>query len=59
MNPIKPLLLATALILPVGTVYPTDPAAALSATSSVDSRIRLDWEAGARHGRPVIQGWVS
>ena len=57
MNRIKPLLLATMLILPVA-LYPTGPTAALSATSSVDSRIRLDWEAGARHGRPVIQGWV-
>ncbi len=59
MHPIKPLLLGTMLILPVGALYPTDRAAALSATSSVDSRIRLDWEVGTRHGgRPVIQGWI-
>jgi hypothetical protein len=58
MHPIKPLLLGTMLILPMGSLYPADPAAALSATSSVDSRIRLDWEVGARHGRPVIRGWV-
>jgi hypothetical protein len=57
MHPIKPLLLGTMLILPVA-LYATGPTAALSATSSVDSRIRLDWEAGARHGRPVIQGWA-
>jgi hypothetical protein len=31
---------------------------ALSATSTVDSRIRLDWEVGTRFGRPVIQGYV-
>jgi hypothetical protein len=58
MHPIKPLLLGTMLILPVGALYPTDPAAALSATSSVDARIRLDWEVGTRHGRPVIEGWA-
>ena len=58
MNPINPFLLATMLILPVGALYPTGPAAALSATSSVDARIRLDWEVGTRHGRPVIQGYV-
>ena len=56
MNRIKPLRLATMLILSV--LYHTGPTAAMSATSSVDSRIRLDWE-GARHGgRPVIQGWA-
>jgi len=58
MNPIKPVLLAMLLILPVGVLYPSDPAAALSAASSVDARIRLDWEVGTRHGRPVIQGYV-
>jgi hypothetical protein len=58
MNRIKPLLLATMLILSV-PLYHTGPTAAMSATSSVDSRIRLDWEVGARHGgRPVIQGWA-
>jgi hypothetical protein len=31
----------------------------LPATSSADSRLRLDWEVGARHGgRPVIQGYL-
>ena len=58
MNPTNPFLLATMLILPVGALYPTGPAAALSATSSVDARIRLDWEVGTRHGRPFIQGYV-
>ena len=42
-----------------GLGSPARPAAALSATSSVDARIRLDWEVGSgRGGRPVIQGWV-
>jgi hypothetical protein len=54
---IKPLLLAAMLILPAA-LYPTGPTTAMSATSSVDSRIRLDWEVGARHGRPVIEGWA-
>lgn len=58
MNRIKPLLLAAMLMLPVA-LHPTGSAVALSATSSVDSRIRLDWEVGTTHsGRPVIQGWV-
>ena len=37
---------------------PSGPGAALSATSTVDARIRLDWEVGTRRGRPVIQGYV-
>jgi hypothetical protein len=58
MNPINPALLATLLILPAALSL-SGSAAALSATSSIDSRIRLDWEAGTRHGgRPVIQGWA-
>ena len=56
---IKPWLLATMVILALAGVRPTAPAGALSATSSVDSRLRLDWEVGARHGgRPVIQGYL-
>jgi hypothetical protein len=59
MNPIKSMLFATMLILPVGVLSPSGPAVALSATSSVDSRIRLDWEVGTGHGgRSVIQGWA-
>ncbi|HYB71225.1 MAG TPA: hypothetical protein VEH80_11150, partial [Candidatus Bathyarchaeia archaeon] len=58
MNPIRPLLLAAMMILPVA-FYPTGSAVALNATSSVDARIRLNWEVGTTHaGRPVIQGWV-
>jgi hypothetical protein len=56
---IKPCLLATMVILALAGVRPTAPAGALPATSSVDSRLRLDWEVGSRHGgRPVIQGYV-
>jgi hypothetical protein len=56
---IKPLLLATMVVLILADVGRTPPAGALSATSSVDSRLRLDWEVGSRHGgRPVIQGYV-
>jgi len=47
------------VVLILADVGPTPPAGALSATSSVDSRLRLDWEVGSRHGgRPVIQGYV-
>lgn len=55
----KSWLLATMAILALAGVGPAAPAGALSATSSVDSRLRLDWEVGARHGgRPVIQGYL-
>ena len=56
---IKPLLLAMMAILAMTSLHPTPPAGALPATSSVDSRLRLDWEVGTRHGgRPVIQGYI-
>jgi hypothetical protein len=59
MKPIKHVRLATTLaFLALASFYPTTPAGALSATSTVDARIRLDWEVGTRHGRPVIQGYV-
>ena len=55
----KRLLLATTAVLALAAGSPVRPAAALSATSSVDARIRLDWEVGTtRGGRPVIQGYV-
>lgn len=55
----RPWLLATMVILALAGVGPAAPAGALSATSTVDSRLRLDWEVGARHGgRPVIQGYL-
>jgi hypothetical protein len=47
------------VILALATFHPTTRAVALEATSSVDSRIRLHWEVGARYGgRPVIHGYV-
>ena len=53
------LSLAIAVVLALGTASPARPAAALSAASSVDARIRLDWQVGSgRGGRPVIQGYV-
>src|SRR5258708_22870454 len=59
MKRIRPVLLATMVILTLVGVRPTPPAGALSATSSVDSRLRLEGEVGSRHGgRPVIQGYV-
>jgi hypothetical protein len=61
-TPMKPLLLATMALLalgPASPVSPVRPASALSAASSIDPRIRLDWEVGTgRAGRPVIQGYV-
>jgi hypothetical protein len=59
MKWIKPWLLATMVILALVAARPTAPAGALGAAASVDSRLRLDWEVGARHGgRPVIQGYL-
>jgi len=59
MTRIKPWLLATMVMLALAGARPTAPAGALGAASSVDSRLRLDWELGARHGgRPLIQGYL-
>ncbi len=53
------LSLAIAAVLALGIGSPARPAAALPAASSVDARIRLDWQVGSgRGGRPVIQGYV-
>ena len=63
MTTINALVLATATVLALGLalgpiVMPA-PAAAVSAPSGIDPRIRLDWEAGTRRGgKPVIQGYV-
>jgi hypothetical protein len=55
----KPLLLATLGLLALGPASPVREASALSAASSIDPRIRLDWEVGAgRAGRPVVRGYV-
>jgi hypothetical protein len=57
--PIKPLRLAAMALVALGAGSPARPAAALGAASTVDARIRLDWEVGAgRAGRTVIQGYV-
>ena len=63
MKTIKALVLAMAtfqaLGLAVGPIGMPAPAAAVSAPSGIDARIRLDWEAGTkRGGKPVIQGYV-
>lgn len=59
MTTIKALVLATATVLALGPIAGPRPAAAVSAPSGIDSRIRLDWEAGTRRGgKPVIQGYV-
>ena len=59
MQRIKLWLLVMMVILALASVYPPAPAGALGATSTVDSRLRLDWEVGVRNGgRPVIQGYL-
>ena len=46
-------------VLALGTLAPAGPSAALGASSTVDSRMRLDWQVGTGHGgRPLIQGHV-
>src|SRR5262249_23620477 len=57
-KPLELLLLATAVILSPAMLRPILPAAALSETSSVDRRLRLDWEARTRRGRPGMPGAV-
>ena len=58
----KALLVSTMALLALGPLSPAGPvrpASALGAASSIDPRIRLDWEVGTgRAGRPVIQGYV-
>ena len=59
MTTIRHLLLAATVVLAaLASVRPMPTAAAMSATSTVDSRLRLDWDAGTRRGRPIIQGYV-
>ena len=58
----KALLVPTLALLALGPLSPAGPvrpASALGAASSIDPRVRLDWEVGTgRAGRPVIQGYV-
>ena len=63
MQTIKALMLATATFLSLGPALGPmgmlAPAAAVSAPSGIDSRLRLDWEVGTkRSGKPVIQGYL-
>lgn len=58
MKPLKHTLLAIMVVLVLASFLQMPPATAMSATSSVDARIRLDWEEGTRYGRPFIQGYV-
>lgn len=55
----RTLRMAALALLSLGAACAPVPAQALGAASTVDPRIRLDWQAGAaRGGRPVIQGYV-
>jgi hypothetical protein len=59
MKTIKTLGLAAAALLALWPITMPAPAAAVSAPSGIDARIRLDWEAGTRRGgKPAIQGYV-
>src|SRR6185312_6525187 len=55
----RTLRMAALALLSVGAACAPVPAQALGAASTVDPRIRLDWQVGAaRGGRWVIQGYV-
>lgn len=59
MHPTRVVVLSLVLVMTGSILYSAPPAIALSATSSPDARLRLDWEPGTTHaGRPVIRGWV-
>ncbi|MGH7384289.1 MAG: hypothetical protein ACREKG_03835 [Candidatus Rokuibacteriota bacterium] len=58
MKAIKALVLATTAILTIAPMAAPAPAVAVSAPSGIDPRIRLDWDAGTRRGKPLIQGYV-
>jgi hypothetical protein len=59
MKTIKTLGLVAAVLLALWPITTPAPVAAVSAPSGIDSRIRLDWEAGTRRGgKPAIQGYV-
>jgi hypothetical protein len=48
-----------AAVLALATLGPAGPAGALGASSTVDPRIRLDWQVGTgRGGRAVIVGHI-
>jgi hypothetical protein len=59
MKTVNTLGLAAAVLLALWPITAPAPAAAVSAPSGIDARIRLDWEAGTRRGgKPAIQGYV-
>ncbi|HEY6415428.1 MAG TPA: hypothetical protein VIX41_04295, partial [Acidimicrobiales bacterium] len=59
MKTIKAVVLAMGTLLAGAPIGAPTPAAAVSAPSGIDPRIRLDWDAGTRRGgKPVIQGYV-
>ena len=59
MKTIKALVLMTAAVLALGPTVVPAPAVAVPTPQGIDSRLRLDWEAGTkRSGKPVIQGYL-
>lgn len=59
MKTIKALVLVAAMSLALGAIVMPAPGLAVSVPSGIDSRLRLDWDAGTgRGGKPVIQGYV-
>ncbi|HKC08614.1 MAG TPA: hypothetical protein VKJ67_17215 [Methylomirabilota bacterium] len=59
MKTIKALVLMTAAVLALGPAVMPAPAVAVPTPQGIDSRLRLDWEAGTkRNGKPVIQGYL-
>jgi hypothetical protein len=59
MKTIEVFVLVAAMSLALEPIARPAPALAVSAPSGIDSRLRLDWDAGTgRGGKPVIQGYV-
>ena len=59
MKTIKALVLAMVAVLALGPAVMPAPALAIPTAQGIDSRLRLDWEAGTkRNGKPVIQGYL-
>jgi hypothetical protein len=59
MKTIEVFVLVAAMSLALEPIARSAPALAVSAPSGIDSRLRLDWDAGTgRGGKPVIQGYV-
>lgn len=59
MTRFQRLSAAVLAIVALGSAWPATRAGAFSATASVDSRLRLDWQVvTSRGGKPVITGYV-